>query len=238
MNIRKIIYKLLGKSHLSSSEAYIDYLRGKGVKIGNGCYAIKPSETSIDVSRSELLEIGDNVFLHKGLNIQTHDWASWVFVNKYGDFVPSHGKIKIGNNVWFGENVTVLKGTEIGDNVIIGANSIVTRNIPSDCVAVGTPARVICTIDEYYAKRKRIYPEEAIEYALSIYESGRKPELEDFKDDYPVFVDGDNYQDYDFPYSTIFNDESFEMWKKNHRAVYRGFDEFMKAVDQKRGEIK
>lgn len=49
----------------------------------------------------------------------THDFASYVFVNKYNEFIPSHGKVKIGNNVWFGMNCTVLKGVTIGDNCIL-----------------------------------------------------------------------------------------------------------------------
>lgn len=51
--------------------------------------------------------------------------------------------IKVGNNVWFGANVCVLTGVTIGDNTIIGAGSIVNKDIPSDVIAVGNPCRVI-----------------------------------------------------------------------------------------------
>lgn len=56
--------------------------------------------------------------------------------------------VKIGNNVWIGAKATVTKGVTIGDNVVIGANSVVARDIPSNCVAVGMPARVIRDIKE------------------------------------------------------------------------------------------
>lgn len=51
--------------------------------------------------------------------------------------------IKIGNNVWIGENTVVLAGTEIGDGCVIGANSIVNSKIPNNSIAVGSPAKVI-----------------------------------------------------------------------------------------------
>ena len=51
--------------------------------------------------------------------------------------------IKVGNNVWIGGNVTVLPGVSIGDNVVIGAGSVVTKDIPSNVIAVGNPCRVI-----------------------------------------------------------------------------------------------
>ncbi len=51
--------------------------------------------------------------------------------------------ITIGSGVVLGDKVTVLKGVTIGDNVIVGANSVVSRDLPSDCVAVGAPAKVI-----------------------------------------------------------------------------------------------
>lgn len=232
--IRKIFFRLIGKPQLASSEDYLKWLRNKGLKIGGGTYVLNTTDIRIDYSRPELIEIGENVFLHKGTVILSHDWASWSFVNKYSDFLPSHGRVKIGNNVWLGENVTILKNVEIGDDVIIGAGSLVTKSIPSNSVAVGRPARVICSFDEYYKKRKYQFADEAIDYALAIYESGRTPVIDDFKDDYPAFVDGSNYTDYDFPYSRIFTPQQFEQWKKTHKAPYHGFKEFMKVVNEKR----
>src|SRR5690606_14629654 len=138
----------------------IAYYKSKGVVIGKDVHVKDPKFLSIDISRPSLIEIGDHVFLHKGLRILTHDYASWVFVNSLDDFIPSSGRVKIGNNVWFGENCTVLKGVNIGDNCVIGYGSVVTKNIPSNSVAVGIPAKVICSIEEYYVKRKVQYIDE------------------------------------------------------------------------------
>lgn len=55
----------------------------------------------------------------------------------------SKGEIVIGNNVWIGDKVTILAGVTIGDNVIIGANSVVTHDVPSNSMAIGSPAKVI-----------------------------------------------------------------------------------------------
>ena len=55
--------------------------------------------------------------------------------------------IKVGNNVWFGGNVVVLPNVKIGDNSVIGAGSVVTKDIPSNVVAVGNPCKVIKEIN-------------------------------------------------------------------------------------------
>ena len=55
--------------------------------------------------------------------------------------------IKIGNNVWIGSDCTILPGVEIGDGVIIGAGSVVTKSIPANTIAVGNPAKVIKNIE-------------------------------------------------------------------------------------------
>ena len=55
----------------------------------------------------------------------------------------SKGEIVIGNNVWLGDKVTILGGVHIGDNVIIGTNSVVTKDIPANAMAAGVPARVL-----------------------------------------------------------------------------------------------
>ena len=57
--------------------------------------------------------------------------------------IPNSAPIKIGNNVFIGDNVTILKGVIIGDNAVIGNGSIVTKSIPSNVIATGNPANVI-----------------------------------------------------------------------------------------------
>lgn len=229
----KIFNKLYKLYYTSSSKRYIKYLKSGGVKVGDGTFVLDPKKIQIDISRPELLEIGENVFLHRGTIILTHDWASWCFVNSHNDFLPSHGKVKIGNNVWLGENVTILKGVTIGNNVIIGLGSVVTKDIPSNSVAVGIPAKVVGSYEEYYKKRREIYVNECVEYAQAILASWKDLTKEMFYDDYPCFVDGGNYQEYDYPYHRIFNPIQFDKWKKYHKAIFKGFDDFVDFVKKR-----
>ena len=62
------------------------------------------------------------------------------------DRVHMVAPVKIGKYVWIGEGVVVMPGVEIGDGCVIGANSVVTKNIPANSVAVGSPCKVICTL--------------------------------------------------------------------------------------------
>jgi acetyltransferase-like isoleucine patch superfamily enzyme len=92
----------------------------------------------------ERIDIGDNVVVARFVSILDHDHA--FNRNATGDLVFNGyitAPVRIGNNVWLGDKVSILKGITIGDNVIIGANSVVTKDIPSNCIAAGIPAKVI-----------------------------------------------------------------------------------------------
>jgi acetyltransferase-like isoleucine patch superfamily enzyme len=96
------------------------------------------------------LEIGDKVSISSGVHIYTHDSTEYRAKNLNKDTENgSHIKrapVKIGSNVQIGANSVICPGVTIGDNVIIGALSFVNKDIPSNCVAVGTPCKVIKTI--------------------------------------------------------------------------------------------
>ena len=71
--------------------------------------------------------------------------------------------VRIGRNCWLGAGVIVLPGITIGDNTVVGAGSVVTRDLPSGVVAAGNPCRVLREIGErdrlYYWRDKRILPQ-------------------------------------------------------------------------------
>jgi acetyltransferase-like isoleucine patch superfamily enzyme len=101
----------------------------------------------VDSLVPEFVEIGENFTSGPGSIILAHD-ASLFFHN--GCYRVE--KTVIGNNVFLGANAIILPGVKIGDGVIIGAGSVVTKNIESNTVVAGNPAKVICTVDDYIVK--------------------------------------------------------------------------------------
>ena len=89
------------------------------------------------------IEIGDGSLIGHNTTIATlnHDFNP----DKRANLHPS--PVKIGKNVWIGSDCTILPGVEIGDGAVIGAGSVVTKNIPANSIAVGNPARVIKQIE-------------------------------------------------------------------------------------------
>lgn len=183
MGVKSIIKKIIYKEK-ATSESYIEFLRKKGVLIGNGSYIFSPKTTRIDIQRPWLLEIGEDVQIAGGVTILTHGYDWSVLKGKYGDIIGSSRKVKIGNNVFIGANSTILKGVKIGDNCIIGACSVVTKTIPDNSVVVGNPAKVICTIEEYYQKRKSVYLNEAKETAIEYYNRYNKVPPKEILDEF------------------------------------------------------
>jgi acetyltransferase-like isoleucine patch superfamily enzyme len=74
-----------------------------------------------------------------------------VFRDRFPD-LDVFGPITVGSNVFIGINAIIMPGVTIGDNVVIGSGAVVTRDIPSNSVAAGVPARVVRSLDEYRAK--------------------------------------------------------------------------------------
>lgn len=87
----------------------------------------------------------------EGVRFITHDGGTLLFRDRVPDLEITK-PIIVGNNVYIGNNVIILPGVTIGNNVIIGAGVVVSKSIPDNSVAVGNPARVIKTADEYFGK--------------------------------------------------------------------------------------
>lgn len=231
----RIIGKIFNRIKLcyyqSSSDRYIKFLKKKGVKIGAGAFIGNTHHFILDYTRPSLVDIGRNVRFGDGFQLLTHDYVTDLFLKIYDDFIPSSGKVCIGDNVYFARNCSVLKGVTIGNNVIVGYGSIVTHDIPSNSVAVGTPAKVICSIEDYYNKRRQRCVEEAFLYAQSIKERfGREPIPSDFWEEFPLFVDGGNIDEYpDIPIRNQLG-LSYRSWLTKHKAPFDGFGDFIKKA--------
>ena len=91
----------------------------------------------------ELVQIGDDCLIAEMVSIRDHDHCFDRLDIPIREQGASIAPVQIGRNVWLGAKVTVLKGVTIGDNAIVGANAVVTKDIPENAIAVGIPARVI-----------------------------------------------------------------------------------------------
>ena len=134
----------------------IKYWRQQGAKIGEGCTIY--SSVSLG-SEPYLINIGDHVRISADSTLLTHDGGLWVVRDLYDDAknADKFGRISIGNNVHIGVKCVIMPGVTIGNNVIVGCGAVVTKDIPDNSIAVGVPARVIETIDEYYQKNNDKY---------------------------------------------------------------------------------
>ena len=106
------------------------------VEVGNNCW-IGPF-TLLDGSGGKLV-IGDNCDISAGVQIYTHDTINRVIYNEKIE----NKNVTIGNNCYIAPNVIIQKGVIIGNYVVIGANSFVNKNIPSNSKAFGTPVKII-----------------------------------------------------------------------------------------------
>ena len=149
---KRIYFKMMCRTNAQR----VKYLRDAGAKIGNNCNI---GSVSIFGTEPYLVEVGNNVYFSATPNLFTHDGGTMQLCymgltdKKYDNF----GKIKIGDNCFIGAGSIILKNVTIGDNCIIGAGAVVSRSIPAGHVAAGVPAKVICTVEEYYEKNKETY---------------------------------------------------------------------------------
>ncbi|MGL4992931.1 MAG: acyltransferase [Bacteroidales bacterium] len=139
---KKILYRL-------QSNQTTDSLVNNGLKVGRNFKRLHG--VILDPAHCWLIEIGDDVTLAPRVHILAHDAS---LCNHLG--YARIGQVIIGNNVFIGAESVVLPNVRIGNNVIIGANSTVSKDIPDGMVAVGSPARVICTTEEYLRKNREL----------------------------------------------------------------------------------
>ena len=110
------------------------------IEIGNACLMSPGSR----ISASDEIVLGDGCMMANGAYITDSDWHGLY------DRV-SHPKsktpVRLGKNVWLGDHATVLKGVTIGDNSIVAAQSVVTKDVPANVVVAGNPAQIVKKLD-------------------------------------------------------------------------------------------
>lgn len=140
---RAILQKLLGNCGLNAwiePPFYCDY--GYTISIGDNVF-INYNCTILDPAS---VTIGNDVLIGPNVNIYTATHSTDWQIRKQG--LENAKPVTIGNDVWIGGGVIICPGVSIGDRTTIGAGSVVTKDIPSDVVAVGNPCRVIRNIKE------------------------------------------------------------------------------------------
>lgn len=153
MSLARTFLRFLKEMHINASnENKIKWLRSKGAKIGDKTRFI----CGVEALGTEpyMVSIGCDCLLSSDVRIFTHDGGVKVLnsLKFFDNPNDKMGRVSIGNNCFIGHGAVILPGVSIGDNVIVGAGSIVSKNVPSGVVCAGVPAKVICTIEEYYKK--------------------------------------------------------------------------------------
>ena len=123
-------------------------------KIIIGDYAL--ISPGVRISASDEIIIGDNVMIANGTYITDADWHGIYDRSKRDEGKYS---VHIGDNVWLGDHCSVLKGVSIGENSIVAASAVVTRDVPPNVVVAGNPAKVVKQLDaaQIFVKRSDFF---------------------------------------------------------------------------------
>lgn len=96
------------------------------------------------ISASDEITIGDGVMMANGVYITDSDWHTVYDRTKRAD---EPAPVHIGKNVWLGDHSIVLKGVSIGQNSVVAARAVVTKDVPADVIVAGNPARIVKELD-------------------------------------------------------------------------------------------
>lgn len=161
--IKNIINRIVYKER-ATPKTYCKYLKKRCLFFGDYVFFVNTHKTYIDKDALPFIHIGNYCQILSGVTILAHDESYSVCGLVYGDY-PRRQKITfIGDNVFIGMNSIVLMGAHIGNNVIVGAGSVVSGNLDDNSVYAGNPAKKIMSLDEYYEKHSGDFIDSAYLY--------------------------------------------------------------------------
>jgi len=186
--IKKMFKKILRMTNVQApvGNTYLEKLQANGLQVGEN-FQMLP-ECIIDFSHCWHIKIGNHVTLAPRVCILAHDASTKMHLN--------HTKVKnvlIGNYVFVGMCSIIMPGVSIGDNVVIGAGSVVTKDVPTNSVFAGNPAKFICHTSDYIAsQRKEMKPSNTYDasYTIELHltEEMKKQMIDSFDNEGVTFV--------------------------------------------------
>lgn len=144
-HVRMMIRRV--RDHLAAYRDPEAFARSLGVNL-TGRVRFYSIDRAMFGSEPWLITIGDNVYITAGVQFVTHDGGTLILRKEHPD-LDWTAPITIGDDVYIGMRSMILAGVTIGNRCVIGAGSIVTRDIPDNTVAAGVPARPLRSTDEY-----------------------------------------------------------------------------------------
>lgn len=154
--LRKIIFLFDGLNNKLFTNMYYKYLKRRGVHF-NGKPNYISSKAYLDGQGLSIIEIGKDVVISREAMLLTHDFSIETALHSIGKGTVERSThindpIKIGDNSFIGAKASLLPGTIIGNNCIIGACAVVKGNIPDDSIVVGNPVKIIGKTGTYAQK--------------------------------------------------------------------------------------
>lgn len=226
--IKKILRKLIYREK-SSGEKYIAYCKRGGATIGNNVTVYSAKNTTIDETSLQHIFIGDNTQITAGVIILAHDYSYSVLGNIYGELPRQQRDTIIGKNVFIGMNSIILMGSNIGDNVIIGAGSVVSGRIPSNTVCAGNPAKIICSLDQFLVKGRTRFEESARCYYAGIKRKKQNVTEEDMIIYRSLFTEKSEMERY-IAYGKFCGVENEKIINMENYRKYKTFNDFMEDI--------
>lgn len=212
------------------SDTYIKELRSKGAVIGEDVTIHYPMRTVIDATAPHLITIGNHVNITGPATILTHDYSWSVVKGKTGEILGNQKPVVIGDNVFIGWGATILCGSIIEDNVVVGAHAVVSGLVDHDSVWGGVPARRICSLEHYRKKRLTAQIAEGKMYVHCFRERyGRDPRKDEIPEYFMLFCGDEELEGkLAFQVNLMGTEEKTKRLMREAERPYRDYNSFIK----------